>query len=168
MRIAPALLALSLAANVFLGGFVAGRLVGPQGFHHRGHRGAEATFEARALSPEGREIVRAAFKEQREALFGSARESRKRRDAVAAALAADPFDRAGVEAAVAAFRETDAEHRRAIAKTLIDAAEKLSVEDRKSLAASQFGAAHGRRGRMMRLLHEDGPPPGETPPPPPE
>ena len=168
MRLVPVLLALSLAANVFIGGIVAGHMFGPHGFHHRGGPGRDVKFEERVLSPEGRETVRAAFKEKREDLFASAREAKKLRAAISGAMGADPFDRARAEAAVAALQAHDAEQHRLIASIMIDAAEKLSPEDRKALAAAQLAGERAMRGRMLRMMRDGRGPggalgPGEPP-----
>lgn len=164
MRLVPALLALSLAANVFLGGYLFGQAFGPPGPHHRGLRGSEVAFEGRVLSPAGREIVRAAFRERREDLLAHGRESHAARAAVAEALGAAPFDRARLEAALALHQAKEAERHRGVAAALIDAAEQLSPEDRKALAAEHFRPRHGRRGTVKRLIGEtprgpEGPPP---------
>lgn len=163
MRLVPVLLALSLAANVFLGGFIAGRLLGPHGMHHGGPRGPGA-FEAQAMTPEGREIVRAAFKAERESLIASKRESVRLRAQVSEALAAEPFDRAAVERAVEALQAEDAAHRRRVATILIAAAGKLSPADRKALAERHFDQRRGKRAKMMRYFGEDDGAPAPPPP----
>jgi Spy/CpxP family protein refolding chaperone len=168
------LLALSLAANVFLGGFVAGRFFG--GPHHRvlmhgmHDRGPGMFRDTDVLSEEGQEAFRAVFKEKRDELRPSFRETRRLRDELGAALAADPWDRPRVENAFAALREIEGAHQAAFSQTLIDAFEKLSAADRKALVE----AAHKRREdwrerrKRRRGGHDgdgppDGPPPGDPP-----
>lgn len=157
-------LALSLAANVFLGGFVAGRLAGgphdhdgPHVFMFR-HGGLEAFSD---LTPAARESLKRAFIEHRAASRGGFRETRKLHEEFVKVLGADVYDRAAADALVAKFEAAENSGRAGMARVLVEAAEGLSAEDRKSLAKhieKRGGHWKGHRGPG------DGPPP-EGPPP---
>lgn len=172
------LLAISVAANVFLGGFVAGRLLGgpPQGKHVHSSFDGGRSFnwkmgrEIEELSPEAREAFRNVFAESRERLIENHRETKRLRKALSEALAADPWSRTQVEAAHAELRAAESAQQAALAELLIDAFEGLSAEDRKALTS----AMDKRDMRKMRMrMHDkreggrDGPPPppGDEPPP---
>ena len=103
-------LALSLAANVFLGGFVAGRMAG--GPHHRD--GAPA-FSMRRDGPDGfsdltpaaRDSLRRAFKARRAASREQFRAARELHEEFVDILSADVYDRAAAEALAAKFEAAD-------------------------------------------------------------
>jgi len=150
-----ALLALSLAANVFLGGFVAGRMVGGPP-HERGMgRGAEFVREMswrirgdfEELSPAARNAFRKVFEDRRDELRGSFRETRRLRRAFSEALSADIWNRTEVEAALAALRAVESAHQATLAASLVDAFEGLSPEDRKALVAAMDRRRPDGRGR---------------------
>jgi uncharacterized membrane protein len=170
------LLMLSLAANVFLGGFVAGRLLGGprhdghvrgagSGEHRGGPDGAAMLFGAMEdLSPAGREILRETFKGARERMRDGFGKSAQMRRALGAALAAEPFDRAKAEAALALITEADAKAHLAASTLLIDAAEKMTPADRKALAEAyqrprERWRRHGPVGPGHVSGDESGPPP---------
>ncbi|MEQ8176898.1 MAG: periplasmic heavy metal sensor [Amphiplicatus sp.] len=178
------LLALSVAANVFLGGFVAGRLLGGPPHDkliHTGDGGRAFSFKIAAelddLSPDAREAFRKVFGESRERLIRNHREAKRLRKALSDALAADPWNRTQAEAALAELRAAESAQQAALATLLIDAFEGLSAEDRKALTSAMDNRE--RRKKHMRLPDKrigdrDGPPPlppGEGdgfPPPPPQ
>ncbi|MEQ8934875.1 MAG: periplasmic heavy metal sensor [Amphiplicatus sp.] len=173
------LLAVSIAANVFLGGFVAGRLLGgpPHGKPDHSFDGGR-TFslkmagEIEELSPEAREAFRKVFAESRERLIKNHRETKRLRKALSEALAADPWSRTQVEAAHAELRAAESAQQAALAALLIDAFEGLSAEDRKALTSAMDKRGIGK---MRMRMHERGsgdrqkpdeeggppPPPGE-------
>lgn len=163
-------LALSLAANVFLGGFVAGRVLGGPP-HHGAHGGPPPGAgrlpifsAAENLSPEGRKIFHETFKDGRAGLRGAFGDSLELRRAFGEALAAEPFDRAKAEAALATMQGADAENHRRVSALLIDAAEKMTPADRKVLVEAwrkprEFKRrGHGRDGPGERR----GDPPAEA------
>jgi len=171
-----ALLALSIAANVFLGGFVAGRVFGGPA-HHRPPMGAPLgpqgmgpqgmgpqrpplIVAAESLSPEGRKIFRDTFEAQGERLRKDFETSRDLRRAFADAIAAEPFDRAKAEAALVALQASESESHRAAASLVIDAAEKMSPADRAVLvdAYRSYRKAHKRRGGRDGRPGPGGPP----------
>ena len=157
-------LALSLAANVFLGGFVAGRLAGgpndhggPHVFMFRHHDGPE---EFSDLTPAARESLKRAFIGQRAASREDFRETRKLHEEFVKVLGAEVYDRAAAEALVAKFEAAEISGQAGMARILVEAAEGLPAEDRKSLAKHierRGGHWKGRRGP------EDGPPDGPPP-----
>lgn len=177
------LLALSIAANVFLGGFIAGRLLGGPPHDrliHPAEGGRAFSFKVAAeideLSPEAREAFRKVFGESRERLIKNHRETKRLRKALSDALAADPWNRTQAKAALAELRAAESAQQAALATLLIDAFEGLSAEDRKALTSAMD--KRERRKMHMRLPDKrlgdpDGPrplPPGEGdgfPPPPP-
>jgi uncharacterized membrane protein len=162
MRALPIILLISLALNVFLGGFVAGRYLGRphhgSGFERGfGPRGGPGSADLEALSPEGREVFRAAFHERRTQLDRSRLEARQLRKAFYDTLAADPFDRVRADAALDALAAAESETHVALMRELVSATEKLSPEDRKALAA----AREKRRVKKLRRHGPEGPPPPE-------
>ena len=90
-------LALSLAANVFLGGYVAGRIgAGPhrdRGPH--GHDLRRPGDDFADLTPAARESLKRIFVEHREGRTLIRREASDLTDELAAVLSAQDFDRAG-------------------------------------------------------------------------
>jgi Spy/CpxP family protein refolding chaperone len=136
------LLALSLAANVFLGGFVAGRIASPgfSGFEHGpgplGRKGPHGDFhrEFEALPEAAREKLRAQFKENRAAFVETFREGRALQQEFISILTAETFDRAGAEAVAAKIEAFEAERRRSMPRLVIEVMDGLPVEDRRALA----------------------------------
>lgn len=166
----------SLAVNIFLGGFVVGRLAGGpphSGFGHPRHEAGLMMFpDLDALSPAGREMFREVFAARHQTLREHHRDLSRRRTAFTAALSADPFDRAKAKAALAELKAATDEQETAFAALIIDAFERLSAEDRKALveAGARGGHWRHRKGRMRG--HGSGPddfppPPDDEPPPPP-
>ncbi len=176
------LLALSLAANVFLGGFVAGRVAGPNlpGFGHDGatpggeprdgHGDRRAEFDA--LPPAVREKLKEAFRKNRVEFVETFREGRALHEDFVSILTADAFDRAAAEAAAAKIEAFEGERRRSMPRLVIDAMEGLSVEDRRALAAvverrfieDMGGHGDGRQRRRHRRRGHDGGDPPELAP----
>jgi uncharacterized membrane protein len=164
----------SLAANIFLGGFVVGRLAGGPGHprfdHPRHHAGPMMEPNLDALSSPGREAFHNVFEAERETLRERHRTLRERRTAFAAALTAEPFDRARAEAALNDLHAVTAEQQAAFAALMIDAVEELSDEDRKLLAKSIIDGSHWRSGKRRLHRRDKFPPPPDAedaPPPPP-
>ncbi|MFN0022304.1 MAG: periplasmic heavy metal sensor [Parvularculaceae bacterium] len=181
-------LALSLAGNVFLGGFVAGRIGGPampgfeRGRDNHGHerqggdnKGRSAELET--LPPAVREKLRAAFKSNRADFIASVREGRILHEQFISTLTADEFDRASAEAAAQKIETFEGERRRTMPRLIIEVMDGLSAEDRRALAAvverrimDDFaGPRPPRRGFRGRWRERDGEPPApaentESPP----
>lgn len=156
-------LALSLAANVFLGGFVAGKIAGGPRFHHEppGFDMKRGGFEAFAdLPPAVRERLKETFLAHRAAGAEMRRSSRALHEEFVAVLSAETWDRAAADAVVAKFEDLEIASRAGMARLLVEAADGLSAEDRKALARhlEKRGAERRRHGRR-------GPPPEGAPPP---
>lgn len=170
------LLALSLAANVFLGGFVAGRIAAPNlpGFgpdrgneRHDGRGGGRHDFDD--LSPAAREKFRALFRENRREIAAAFREDRAQLDEFFSVLTAETFDRAAAEAVAAKLDVLEDKRRRAIRRLAIEVMDGLSLEDRRAVAdlvkrrmtEDMAGAGERRRwrgGRGEAPSQESGPP----------
>lgn len=134
------LLAVSLAANVFLGGFIAGRIAGPSlpGFdRHAGRDGPSRTAapEFDDLSPAAREKLRALFVKNRREIAKTFREARALRDEFVAVVTAETFDRAAAEAAAAKIEAFEGTRRAAMPRLVVEAMDGLPAEDRRALAA---------------------------------
>lgn len=169
------LLAVSLAANVFLGGFVAGRIAGPKlpGFDHardgEGRDHARGRHDFDDLPPAVREKMKAAFKDKREEFAQTFREGRALRDEFVSTLTAETFDRAAAEAAAAKIEAFEEKRRRSMPRLVIDMMDGLSAEDRRALAAlverrmTEDMAGPGKR-RRGRRGHSEPPPPEDGPP----
>ncbi len=164
------LLIISLAANVFLGGFIAGRLIGgpphhPQMMPLPGELGGRGAFrELGALTPDEREAFRAVFKTKRDDIRKEIHEALALRKAFGDALAADPWDRAEAEKALAELSAAEGARLTALSTLLIDAFEDLPADKRKALieeATKRGEEAWRPRGkhRRGRGLDRDGPPP---------
>ena len=160
-------LAASLAANVFLGGFAVGRLVGadPEPPHERadgppprahGPRGGgDLLVEAASLSPEMRSALKTAARDRRGDFLRSRQENRRLRDQLAKALAADPFDRAEAEAALIALFEFNQAQQSARTGLLLDVFAELPAEERRALMRriEEAGAARRERARRGESRH---------------
>ncbi len=130
-------LALSLAANVFMGGFVIGGIAGGPGFHAGPHgfdfrRGGKEHFAD--LPEPARVALKQAFIAHREDGREERRAAHEIHREFIEALGADVFDRAGAEAIVAKFETVETSERAGMAALLVEAAASLSAEDRKALA----------------------------------
>ncbi len=106
------LLLLSLAGNLFLGGVWVGRFA-----HYRGHGGWNEARDGRGmvemvleriagdLPRDQRKAFRDLMEQQRDKLAAGGQDMRDARDALRAASAAHPFDRAKFDAAFESMRE---------------------------------------------------------------
>ncbi len=157
-------LALSLAANVFIGGFVFGQMAGGpldrgglHGFAMR-HGGPEGFSD---LTPAARESLKRAFEARRAASKEEFRAVRALHEEFVKVLGAEVYDRAAAEALAAKFEAAESLGRAGIARIVIEAAEGLPAEDRKSLAAHIERRGERWKGRRD---HRGGPPPEEAPP----
>jgi len=165
-----AALVASLGVNLFVGGMVLGGR-----FHHpppgtffqsegreRGEagRGMSAFLMDRmagALPREARGEFRRAVGEHRAAMAEADKNFRETRDKLRAAMAAEPFDRAALDAAFAEMRTRMGESQAAMHAALTDAAARLSPEARKRL--SEWDPRDRRKKRdWFRDRDRDGPP----------
>lgn len=151
-------LALSLGANVFLGGYVAGKLAGGgyglDGHERRGHR---VDFDD--VTPAARLALRRAFKEHRDENAGYRDAARALHDELVAVMAAETFDRAAADLIAEKFAALDVSFRGDMARIVIEAADGLPLADRRALARhlEKRMRRGDRRGPMGG--REDGPPP---------
>jgi Spy/CpxP family protein refolding chaperone len=130
-------LALSLAANVFLGGYVAGKLAGGHGGRDRHHvfvKHHDAMEGFSDMTPAARESLKSAFMAHRAESRERHRQTRALNAEFTAALGADQFDRAALDAIISKLDAVDLSGRTGMARLIVEAAEGLSAEDRKSLA----------------------------------
>ncbi|MEM9705093.1 MAG: periplasmic heavy metal sensor [Pseudomonadota bacterium] len=181
------LLVVSLSANVFLGGFVAGRYLGASKVEDVGPPDDRAprfsrsvmgyARAARDLSPEAEAAFRDAYREKRGSFRRDRREMRRLRADLNDALRADTFDRDRASKALEAIAELDGQRRLAQQQFLLDAFEALSPQDRKAIIAARNSASE-RRLRERRLERKGrrpderpdrrrGPRDQDGPPPPP-
>lgn len=163
------ILAVSLAANVFLGGFFAGRVVGgqstaqgvsvspsPAQFQQpRGPRGAPmlgALGVAREDIPvEARQVLRAAMRGQRQERRRDRETEWRLRAELRAVLAQDPFDRAAAEEAMSAIVRHRQNRRVKGNVLLLDFLEALPADARRSIlsrSAERFEENGERRGHV--------------------
>lgn len=148
-------LALSLAANVFLGGFVVGRLAAP-----KPPVGGAAPVAARGFSEPAKAAMERAYQARRG-------EVRERALALRAAfvdlrdvLEAEDFDPDAAAAAFARLREARLGAQTLQEEIFIAGAKNLSAEDRRGLAAD---LAERRRGAGRLLRQRRGVPQDEPP-----
>lgn len=160
-------LALSLAANVFLGGFVFGRMAG--GPHDRGgphvlgnrHDGPESFSD---MTPLARESLKRAFEARRAMSREQFREASALHEEFVKVLGADVYDRAAAEALAAKFEAAESFGRAGMARLIVEAADGLSAQDRKSLADHIARRGHWTERHRRREGPPPGPPPEEIPP----
>lgn len=175
-RTVTILLALSLAANVFLGGFIAGRIAGPSlpGIDrhdgaHPGHGPGGPYAEFDELPPAAREKLKALIRQDRERMAQTLREGRSLHEEFIAVLTAENFDRAAAEAVAAKIEAFQRERRPSMPRLVVETVDGLSLEDRRALAAlveRRMGEdlrVRGRRGHK-RWRGADGPPPADEAP----
>jgi hypothetical protein len=139
-------LAVSVALNLFALGFLVAR-----GFHgHRGHGGPPEAREelharhgrkARGFGPYAAELSEA----RRTAMRSHRRGIADAQRAVTRALAAEPFDRAALQAALQALRAQQAAAGEAAHDALVELAGKLDAPGRRALAERGPGFGRGRR-----------------------
>jgi uncharacterized membrane protein len=160
-------LALSLGVNVFLGGFVAGRLLNnpqgmapPESFRMREFGGPAAD------DPVIRDAFRKAFHQRKREFRDHFRESKALRKQFAETLGADDWNRAAAEAAAQRINEHERGRETAMLAVMVDVFDGLPGEKRKLLAAQMLKDATRRsekhaRGHI-RSSGPDAPPEDET------
>lgn len=143
-------LVLSLAINLFIGGMVIGRLLHPPRHPDRPPapsamlEGPGGVFEG--LGGATRNRVFGRMKADSSQLRGSFDDLQTARETVGAAMVAEPFDRAALEAAFAGLRTSSKEAQATLHGLLVDAAAEMSVEERSALLRrmSRRGRGHDR------------------------
>jgi uncharacterized membrane protein len=125
-------LAVSLAANLLLAGFVVGQVI-----HHpwREH-GGQLTIERLTgkMPPEVRDVVRASLRERRPEIANKVAAVREARAEVRAAIGAEPFDPARLAAAFAAVRERSRAVQEDVQSAAVEAIAKLPSDVRRKLS----------------------------------
>lgn len=123
----------SLALNLFLGGFLAARWLAPA--WHEPPRGPEAIVErlTSRLSGTDAEVVRAAFQANHDKLASLFADVQQGRREVRQSLAAQPFDPDALAKAVADLRVKQAAFFAGLQDTILPAVGKLSPEGRAHL-----------------------------------
>lgn len=149
-------LAVSLAANVFLFGFAAGRFVGaggpdkPKDMAFIGRPG-DLLGASIAMSPTAREAVREAARGRFREIRRDRAEGARRRAKVREVLESDPFDRQQAEEALRALSAFAVAREEARLSLMLDVFEKLPVEERRALLeASEQRRRHRLERRMER------------------
>jgi uncharacterized membrane protein len=142
-------LAVSVALNLFALGFLAAR-----GFHGHGrldappHAGEDMHMRRGGRRAHGFDPYAAQLSEaRRTAMRGHRQAIADARRAVSAALAAEPFDRAALQAALQALRAQQAAAGQAAHDALVELAAKLDAPSRRALAERGPGFGHSRRER---------------------
>jgi uncharacterized membrane protein len=139
----------SLGINLFLGSWLAGRLLaGPPMFRHAttAERGGPARSVidrmAASIPAENRAAFEAVMARHRDPITDAAAQSREARNRVREAIAREPFDRAALDAAFDTLRTRNAALQSATQEAMAEAASALPPEARKRLADWR---AHSRR-----------------------
>ena len=143
-------LAVSVAVNLFLVGFIAMRAYRGGRHHERGHRhGHELGPRAfgRDGDPQADQAMRRVMQRREAALRAQGRKLRATRGAVSAAFRAEPFDPQALARELAELRAQTAESQRLMHEALVEVAPTLTPEQRARLARRALEREHGRRGR---------------------
>jgi uncharacterized membrane protein len=125
-------LAVSLAANLLLVGFVVGQAIhGPWREH-----GGQLTIEKLTgkMPPEVRDVVRASLRERRPEIANKMAAVREARAEVRAAIGAEPFDPARLAAAFAAVRDRSRAVQEDVQAAAVEAIAKLPPDTRRKLS----------------------------------
>ena len=149
-KLCSVLLVVSLAANLFLGGMLAGRWF----------RSAPASFEPgafsvmrmrRALGPEASPVVDRVWARHQADIADRMRAAADARDRATRSLRADPFDPAKAAADLAEFRARAGEVQQAMHGAVVELAADLTPDQRRRLASAVGRAGPGRHrgGRWM-------------------
>ncbi|HYC04475.1 MAG TPA: periplasmic heavy metal sensor [Azospirillaceae bacterium] len=152
VKILAALLTLSVALNLLVGGMILGRwLQGPHGMkgehavlrqggdRPQGKRPRDFVERFVASAPEEmRPYMREALEGRREEAQAHRSEVQEARRAVGTALAAEPFDRAAAGAALERLRTVTAEGQRRLHEVVLQAYEAAPPEVRAKAAARQW------------------------------
>jgi uncharacterized membrane protein len=151
-----AVLGVSLAVN----GLLAALLFFHPGRHGDHHHGPDVRVGRldQHLTPESQDALRAAVDRHREALRDEFLAMRDARERIADALEAEPYDRAGLEAAFAEVNRHQDVIRSTIQESFADAAARMPAEERVKLA-------RGGERFLKRLFgpRREGPPPEPAP-----
>lgn len=124
----------SLALNLLFIGAVVG--MGFKKHHHGSDAGPHFSLMGltRVLPDERRKEVIEGLKKQHDQMRPAMEELRMARHDAAERLAAEPFDRAGLERALATVAEKEQSLRASTLETFLNEAERLNVDERKKLS----------------------------------
>lgn len=149
-------LSLSLAANLFMGGFIAGRLAHdpsalgpPRAFHMRDFRGPAAQ------DAEIRDAFRKAFGNHRSEFRAHYRKMKMLRGEFATVLGADEWDRAKAEEIARQIEAHERGREQSMLLILVDVFDGLPAEKRKALAEEMKQKADARRRSRHGRRHAD-------------
>lgn len=133
------ILGISIAANLFFAGLIAGRVVTHRDRPHHaafedelGPRGFLKRSGLREAGPEVKQLLRA----RREQLKANMRTVGQTREQVRAALEADPYNPQAAATTFARTREATSQLQSDLHNTLLEVADKLTPAQRKRLAES--------------------------------
>lgn len=155
----------SLALNLLIIGAVAGTMMGHGRHPLRGGQGEDFGMMGltRVLPEDRRKEMRKLLRADRENLRPLMDEVRTARRAAADKLAAEPFDRAALEAAIANVAEKERTLRQSAVTAFIGHAERLKPDERAKLA--DFWRKKSEQPRRKKKDDKDAE--DATPPPPP-
>ncbi len=153
----------SVALNLFLLGGIAGALLlGPPHMRFPGAGGGPEDFgPGRLLSPAGRELLFRLHRQERDQMRPQLDALRSAREAIEAAFAADPFDRAALAAAQVQMQAAEQGLSQAMGEQVAKLAESLSAEDRKAFATAMRHLPKGPPGMAGGEFRPHGPMPPE-------
>ncbi len=151
LRLVSIALFVSLIVNLFLGGLMVGRWLDPHRPHHRMERttaeGAAPGWMHRALGPEGAPALERAWQAHAKEIKPLRDEMRRSREAVTAALEAEPFDRQAYTDALAAMRSEMGEFYTAINAVMVDVVSQLTPEQRRAVVERSREGERRKAGR---------------------
>ena len=138
--------AISLALNLLVAGLVAGAWIGGGGPGHGLPRDLSFGPFSEALSPEDRRAIRETLRKDADALRSEREAARAEFVTLLAALRADPYDAAAVDAALTAIVERNTDRLSKGQLLLATRIATMAPEDRLAFADRLEGALHhGRR-----------------------
>jgi uncharacterized membrane protein len=130
-----AALVVSLAVNLAVGGVVLGHVLrGPPGWRPGDPEGGPAHRLMRLLPPEARDTMRQSFEAAGPDIRARAKALREARDRVRDAIAAEPFDRARLDAALSDMRVHVDALQTAVQAAIADGVSKLPADVRRKVS----------------------------------
>lgn len=153
-RVLKGVLVASLALNLLVVGALATawyRHGGKKHFHYGGVERSLMHYARRELPGEKRQVLRKAWRKERKSLAPMFEEVLAARKSVGTALQAEPYSRAGVEAALGQVRQKRSLVRQRVTQKFLDLVETLTDEERQA-----FGKfIQEDRHRKWRHRHKD-------------
>lgn len=129
-----AVLAISLAVNLFFGGLVVGRWLASSSpvAERRGERGGMRSLQA--LPPDRRRVIRGELRRVAEESRPQAEAVRAARRAAASRFAQEPFDSAAVAADLARADQLELDLRRRVQAAILDEGARMTPAERAAVA----------------------------------